>query len=125
MEKVLAALAQRDRIGIVLWLIEKGPARQAELLKVVQEDRGEEVNPGTMTALLKPLIDSGLLIRDRPRGPIRVRDAAQTIVLLRAAAVINAGQVDADEGDVARDFDKLRRALLRPTQADADVEASS
>lgn len=125
MERVLAALAQRDRIGIVLWLIKNGPARQVELLEVVEADRRGPVNPGTVTALLKPLLEAGLLVRDRPRGPISVKDPAQTMMLLRTAASINVDRVDEDKAHAERGFDSLRRAVVRSSRADAKADASS
>jgi DNA-binding PadR family transcriptional regulator len=122
MEKVLAALAQPDRLGMVLWLIKHGPARQVELLRALETERKALVNPGAVTALLRPLLASGLLVRDRSRGPIYVQDREQTLNLLRAAAVIASKRVDADKAQANDSFDALRRAMF---QVSENTEANS
>jgi DNA-binding PadR family transcriptional regulator len=121
MEKVLAALSQPDRVGIVLWLIKHGPARQIELLELLEAERGGPVNPGTVSALLRPLLESGLLVRDRARGPIYVRDRDRTVELLQAAAAITSTRVDIDKAQAESTFDALRRAIFRVSPgAEAD-----
>ena len=112
METVLAALGQPDRLGIVLWLIKHDSARQVELLQVLERNRGEAVNAGTVAALIKPLIDAGVLVRDRPRGPLYLRDRARTIQLLQAAAAISGDTADAGKKKADAVFDDLRRALV-------------
>jgi hypothetical protein len=111
-EKVLSALGHPDRLGIVLWLMEHGPVRQVEILGALEGIRGETVNPGAVTALLKPLFESGILERARPRAPIAVRDPTQTAIVLKAAAAIGGEHADDRKRDADGDFEALRRALI-------------
>lgn len=113
MEAVLAALGQPDRLGIVLWLIEHGPARQVELLQVLERNRNTTVNPGTAATLIRPLIDAGVLVRDRPRGPLYLRDRERTIDVLKAAAAISADSADSGKKRAEAVFDELRRAIVQ------------
>lgn len=111
---MLSGLGHPDRLDIVIWLLANGPARQVEILEMLREVREEEVNPGTVTGLLKPLFESGVIARPRPRAPISVRDPARTAALLQVAAAL--GGEHADEGKRHSDdvIAKLRRALIAP-----------
>jgi len=112
-EQVLAALGHADRIGVDLWLLEHGPKRQVEILGAIEKERGQSVNSGAVTFLIKPLLDAGVLQRDRPRGPIAVRDPDRTVAILRAAASIADEHADVGKRRAATDFENLRRALIR------------
>lgn len=121
MESLLKTLADRDRLIILLWLLEGGPKRQVELARRMSLERGEAVNPGEISALVKPLVAEHILTRARKRGPLQIRDSGQLIRLLQAAAALSAdvaqtGQKDAD--DVSY---RLRRAVLHPLPGAREV----
>lgn len=109
----MSALGHEDRLGIVLWLLDHGPARQVEILEAVQRDRRRSINPGTITALLKPLLDSGVLVRDRPREPISVSDPERIVELLQSAALVATKQADTGKRRADSRFKTLRRKLVR------------
>jgi hypothetical protein len=112
MDRLLNTLADPDRLLILIWLLEEGPKRQVEIVEQLAGERKETVNPGEVSAIVKPLIAERILARDRKRGPLQVRDPAQLVRLLQAAAALSldvaqAGQEAAD--DVS---DRLRRAVM-------------
>jgi hypothetical protein len=113
-ERLLSALGQKDRLRIVLWLIEGGPARQVEICQRLAIHRNRPVNPGEVSALLKPLLESGILVRERerPRGPIDIRDRQQLVRLLQTAAELSLGHAQSSHSDAENDSDELRRAIL-------------
>lgn len=124
MDKVLSALGHADRLGVVLWLLKNGPARQVEILAALEDERGHSINPGAVTALLKPLLDSGVLHRDRPRAPIAVQDPQRTAAILRAAAFIADEYAEVGKRRATTDFENLRRALIREAPGTAEYEGT-
>jgi DNA-binding PadR family transcriptional regulator len=111
-EKLLSALGQRDRLLVVVWLLRTGPMRQVEIQRRLAEHRGKPVNPGEVSALLKPLLDAGIVVRERARSPIAVRDRQQVARLLQAAAALSRAHAEANRASAESDSDELRRALL-------------
>jgi hypothetical protein len=99
-------------LRIVLWLIEDGAARQVEICERLALHRKKPVNPGEVSALLKPLLDSGILVRERPRGPIEIGDRQQLVRLLQTAAGLSLAHAQSTHSDAESDSDELRRALL-------------
>jgi hypothetical protein len=97
----------------VVWLLGHGPARQVEIIERLERRRGRAVNPGTVAALVKPLLDVGILVRDRPRGPIAIRDRQQLAKLLQASMALTGGNGELDRAETERDSDELRRALVQ------------
>jgi DNA-binding transcriptional ArsR family regulator len=119
-ERLLAALAHRDRLSIIVWLIEHGPARQVEILEYLAARRGSTLNPGVATILLKPLFEAGVVSRERPRGPIAIRDRERLVQLLQVASAMTVEYASTSREDADEDFEKLRRALLQAVpEADA------
>jgi DNA-binding transcriptional ArsR family regulator len=112
MESLLAALGHRDRLRILLWLV-SGPMRQVELVRRLETQRRRVVNPGEVSALLKPLFAAGMLTRDRPRGPIAVVQREQLVRLLQSAAALSLAQAESEHAEVANDSAELRRAVLQ------------
>jgi DNA-binding transcriptional ArsR family regulator len=113
MEKLLSALGHKDRLRIVVWLIEGGAARQVEICQRLASYRKKPVNPGEVSALLRPLLDTGILIRERPRGPIAIRDPQQLVRLLQATAGLSLTHAESGHSHAESDSDELRRALFR------------
>jgi len=122
-EKLFATLGHRDRLRIVFWLLRHGPARQVEILRRLSDYRGKPVNPGEVSGLIKPLLDAGVLLRARPRGPIEIRDPQQLARLLQTGASLSSALAAAGNEEARRDSDDLRRALLHElSDADADAD---
>ncbi len=117
MERLLAALGQKDRLRIVVRLLSDGPARQVELQAYLADQRGTPVNPGEVSALVKPLLEAGILRRERARGPIEVADREQLARLLTTAHAMAEAISGARDTDIMRDFDRLRRAIIQPLPA--------
>jgi hypothetical protein len=112
MDKLLSALGDRDRLLILIWLLEDGPKRQVEIVTQLSAERKEAVNPGEVSALVKPLIAERLLVRARKRGPLQIRDRAQLVRLLQAAAALSLDVAQAGQEAVDDVSDRLRRAVL-------------
>jgi hypothetical protein len=117
MEQVLSALGRADRVSVVIWLLKHGPARQVEIQKALSEERGVKVNSGALTPILRPLLDAGILERQRPRGPISIRDAPRIATILREAALIAHDRAEAGRSRASADFEDLRDALIRAAPA--------
>lgn len=113
MDKLLGALADRDRLRILMWILQGGPKRQVDIGVQLSAERGVEVNPGTVSALVKPLIAERVLVRSGKRGPLEIRDRTQLVRFLQAAAAMSKDSAHEDQADADELFDQLRRAVLR------------
>jgi DNA-binding HxlR family transcriptional regulator len=127
MEELLAALGHRGRLTVVMFLLAHGPARQVEIRNRLEQLWGHSVNPGTVTALLKPLFEHGVVIRQGSRGPssrapIEIRDPQRVTALLQVAAAMSDEHANRDRAVTGRDVDGLRRALFR-TLPETDVSS--
>ena len=113
MEALLNALANGTRLEILLWVLAGGPKRQVEIVAQLAVKRGKPVNSGEVSALLKPLFEQGVLVRERKRGPISIRDRQQLIRLLQSVAAMTHDVRRAEEKAAADESDRVRRALLQ------------
>jgi hypothetical protein len=122
METLLAALAHRERLRVVIWLIAHGPARQVEILRYLETHRHVPVNPGEVSALLKPLFAANVLRRSGARGPIEITEADELVRLLQVVASLSVTLSEAAPQSAKESSDELRRAILRELPvADAGV----
>jgi hypothetical protein len=114
-EKLLSALGHKDRLRIVVHLLSVRAARQVEICRYLADHRGKPVNSGEVSALLKPLLDNGILARERARDPIEIRDRDQLVRLLHAAAALSSDHAATVGAEAGRNTNELRRALLHAT----------
>lgn len=120
MERLLSALANPTRLQILVWLLRDGPMRQVEIVSRLAILRSVEVNPGEVSALLKPLLDQRVIQRERgrPRAPLEVRDREHLSRLLQAAAALELHTAETGLVAARDQSDELRRALLQELPAD-------
>lgn len=81
-ERVLAALAHRDRLNIVMNLFER-PSTQTQLVNLL------EINAGTMSRHMAALEDIRLITRERSHGPYSLAAPRETFELLHAVAELS------------------------------------
>ncbi|MGA2469624.1 MAG: hypothetical protein ABSG64_02910 [Solirubrobacteraceae bacterium] len=125
MDDIFAALGHPARLWIVIYVASHGPTRQKDLATAIAASGlvPTSVNDGATSHLVRPLIASGLLIRDRPRGPLRLRYGDQTVRILTAASAI-AVAIAADSSESAgRQHADLLRGLTKLVEQLGDAEA--
>ncbi|MFZ1924869.1 MAG: hypothetical protein WAU42_01880 [Solirubrobacteraceae bacterium] len=118
MEEIFAALAHSTRLWLVLYLMEHGPTRQVELGRALERAGILErsVGSGEMSQLVRPLLAAGLVVRDRPRGPLYLTKSQQIQRLITTASAISVAATS-DSNDEA----KQRHAQLMRGVAGAVV----
>src|SRR5689334_19481997 len=94
----------------------QAPATQEELRAWLQAESGRQVNAGTMTSLVRPLIQARVILRASPRGPLRVTHEEPVRQLLRAATdltTVLAKETQLAAGRSARVSEALGEELRR------------
>jgi hypothetical protein len=102
MDKIFDALGHPLRLWILKYLASNGPTRQTDLAKAIAASGlGPSVaNDGATSHLVRPLIEARLVMRDRARGPLRLRYEEQTARLLAIASAL-AVAIASDSRDAA------------------------
>lgn len=115
MEDLLSALADPRRLWLTVTILSSDkPLTQEELRRALSADEASAINPGSMTRLLAPLFQAGLISRVRPRGAISVVHPGLTRGLILAAADLQQaveGNAQLTAGRNARQVQKLAAAL--------------
>lgn len=122
MEKIFAALGHSTRLWIVVYLAANGPMRQVDLLKALGQSSvtAGEMSAGSLTHLMRPLFDAGLVARDRPRGPLRLVHDEQTRRLLATASALAVAATSESSTEAQRRHAALMRAISSAVESRAE-----
>jgi len=124
MDKIFHALGHPIRLWVMTYLAANGPSRQVDILNALRASDSEaaKVSAGAMTQLLRPLLDAGLVARDRPRGPLSLVQGEQIGRLLTTASALAVATATDSSEDAHRRHSELMRAIASavPNIADAD-----
>ena len=122
MEKIFRALGHPLRLWVVMHLAANGPTAQADLGTSLKESKipGGDISPGALSNLMRPLLETGMVARDRPRGPLYLVHDEQIRRLLTTASAL-AVATTSDTSDAAhRRHSELMRAMSTALDARAD-----
>lgn len=90
MEKIFSALANPDRLWIVMYLAAQGPTRQKDLgIALAKAQQRPEIKSGPLSILVSPLLAAGLLRKDGRRGALRLSNPEQVRRLITLASAIS------------------------------------
>jgi hypothetical protein len=122
MEKVFSALSNADRLWVVMYLAAEGPQRQKDLIAALHDadPTRRARNGGSMSNLVTPLVDAGILRRDGPKGELRLANPEQVRRLLALTSAIST----ATAAESSQRADEQHARLMRTiTQATAERES--
>jgi hypothetical protein len=113
MDDLFSALGHPVRLWIVLHLLKHGPARQVDLARALAKSGlvPGRVNEGATSQYLRPLISAGLVVRDRPRAPLRLQYESQMVRLLTTASALRVATTSDSHDKADQRHAELMRAL--------------
>jgi hypothetical protein len=123
MEKIFRTLGHPLRLWIVMHLAANGPTAQVAIGTALKESEipGGDISPGALTNLMRPLLEAGVLARDRPRGPLYLQHDEQIRRLLATASALTVATTS-ETSDVAhRRHSELMRAISTAVNTRADA----
>jgi DNA-binding transcriptional ArsR family regulator len=113
--RVLEALADQDRLLIVLLLYE-GPATQKELAAAL------DLNSGVLSRHMAKLEDADLVKRRRSHGPYALLAPRDTWQFVRVTATLTGTLTEARKKEHEEWEREVQRAAMRPAGRDVQTE---
>jgi hypothetical protein len=90
MESVFSALANPDRLWIVMYLAAEGPTQAKDVAIALAKARHRaEIKSGPMSILVAPLLRAGVLRKDGLRDDLRLSNPEQVRRLITLASAIS------------------------------------
>jgi DNA-binding HxlR family transcriptional regulator len=113
MERLFSALANKDRLWIVLRLAAEGPTRQKDLLAALKQHQPERkgLNSGVMSKWIKELKDAGLVRRDRQQDAVHLANNEQVGRLLALASALTTAATTEAQRAAEAQHDEVMRAI--------------